>query len=195
MTDSKSNVTIGRLSAVQREQAIGILRGHLSKSTVARRMNVHPSTIGRLEERFRTTGRTRDRPRTGQPRVTTQRQDAFLRQLHLRNHFLTPSASSRQVVGRRGQVSVDTVRRRLLAAGLHARRPYVGPILTNVHRQRRGQHFTGGGRDVGGLKSSLAMNRDSGSLMPTDESACTVAMEKDTLTFASWRRTASEVAV
>ena len=130
---------MGRLSAVQREQAIGMLRGHLSKSTVARRMNVHPSTIGRLEERFRTTGRTRDRPRTGQPRVTTQRQDAFLRQLHLRNRFLTPSASSRQVVGRRGQVSVDTVRRRLRAAGLHARRPYVGPILTNVHRQRRVQ--------------------------------------------------------
>ena len=83
----------------------------------------------------------------------------------------------------------DVYEQRAYTLGIHMSAPSWGSAECN------GQHFTGGGRDVGGLKSSLAMNRDSGSLMPTDEPACTVAMEKDTLTAASWRRTASEVAV
>ena len=41
-----------------------------------------------------------------------------------------------QVHGPRGPVSTDTARRRLRAAGLRNRRPYVGPILTPRHRQR-----------------------------------------------------------
>ena len=55
----------------------------------------------------------------------------------MQNRFQTASSTARRVVGLRGQVCTDTVRRRLRAAGLRARRPYVGPVLTGLHRQRR----------------------------------------------------------
>ena len=133
---------MARLTTAERERALGMLQSGLSQTEVARRLNCNQSTISRLDMRVNLTGSTHDRPRTSQPRVTTQRQDAFIRQLHLRNRFLTPSESSRQVAGRRGQISTSTVRRRLRAAGLHARRPYVGSVLTNMHRQRRLQWTT-----------------------------------------------------
>ena len=131
-----------RLTQTERERAIGMLQSRVSASVVATRFNCSVRTIEYLLERLRRTGSTSDRPRSGQPRVTTNRQDAYIRQLHLRNRFQTTTSTARQVAGRRGQVSASTVQRRLRAAGLHARRPYVGPILTRVHRQRRLQWAT-----------------------------------------------------
>ena len=58
-----------RLSAVQREQAIGMLMGGISQPAVARHFNVAKSTVLRLVRRLEETGSTRDRPRPGQPRV------------------------------------------------------------------------------------------------------------------------------
>ena len=126
-----------RLTNIERGRAIGMLQSNLSASAVARRLNCDPSTITRLQERYRATGSTQDRPRSGQPRVTTRRQDVYIRTAHLRDRFRTATSTSRQLVGRRGQVSADTVRRRLRSGGLQARRPYVGPRLSRVHRQRR----------------------------------------------------------
>ena len=111
----------------------------MSVSEVERRLNCTRTTVYSLRDRLEQTGSTSDRPRSGQPRVTTDRQDVFIRRRHLRNRFQTASSTALQVVGRRGQVSANTVWRRLRAAGLHARRPYVGPILTRLHRQRRMQ--------------------------------------------------------
>jgi len=45
--------------------------------------------------------------------------------------------SAATVIGRRGRIGSDTVHRRLRSAGLRARRPYVGPILTQGHRAGR----------------------------------------------------------
>ena len=114
------------LSREERERALGIFPANLGVRIIARRMNRHYTTISRLRGRFRATGRTADRPRTGQPRVTISRQDVFIRQQHLRDWFMPATVSSRQIYGRRGQVCANTVRRRLQAAGIRARRPYVG---------------------------------------------------------------------
>ena len=51
---------------------------------VARRFNVARSTIIRLTRRVRETGTFADRPRSDAPRVTTVRQDNYIRQRHLR---------------------------------------------------------------------------------------------------------------
>ena len=137
---------MARLTRAERERAVGMLQGRISMRQVAIRLNCNVSTISRLQLRLRATGTVLDRPRPGQPRVTTARQDVFIRQLHLRNRFTTANATGRQIVGRRGPVSGRTVRRRLYAAGLTARRPYVGAILTQRHRQRRMQWATVHGR-------------------------------------------------
>ena len=114
-----------------------MLQGRSSVVEVARRLNCTRNTVYRLRDQLKKTGLTSDRPRSGQLRVTTPRQDAYIRRRHMQNRFQPASSTARRVVGLRGQVFTDTVRRHLQAAGLCARRPYVGPVLTSLHRQRR----------------------------------------------------------
>ncbi|GFS24986.1 transposable element Tcb1 transposase [Elysia marginata] len=61
-----------------------------------------------------------------------------LLEIIMTNTLLSGSASSRQTRGRNSQrLRANTVRRRLSTSGLRARRPYIGPILTQHHRQQR----------------------------------------------------------
>ncbi|GFS25481.1 transposable element Tc1 transposase [Elysia marginata] len=100
-------------------------------------MNVNRTTIFRLRQRLQETNTVSDRPRSGRPRCTTQRQDRNLVRNHVKNRFLSASASSCQTRGRNNQrISANTVRRRLSTSGLRARRPYIGPILTQCHRHQ-----------------------------------------------------------
>ena len=102
---------------------------------VAADFGCHVSTIYRLLERHRVTGDVSDRRHSGRQRVTSVRQDRFIRLTHLRNRFHSALATSRQTRGLYNRrISVDTVRRRLRNAGLRARRPYCGPRLTRRHR-------------------------------------------------------------
>ncbi|GFS14325.1 transposable element Tcb2 transposase [Elysia marginata] len=88
-------------------------------------MNVNRTTIFRLRQRLHETDTVSDRPRCGRPRCTTQRQDRNLVRNHMKNRFLSASASSRQTRGRNNQrISENTVRRRLSTSGLRARRPH-----------------------------------------------------------------------
>ncbi|GFS03425.1 transposable element Tcb1 transposase [Elysia marginata] len=101
-------------------------------------MNVNRTTIFRLRQRLHETDTVSDRPRSGRPRCTTQRQDRNLVRNHVNNRFLSASASSRQTKGRNNQrMSANTVRRRLSTSGLRSRRPYIGPILAQRHRHQR----------------------------------------------------------
>ena len=104
---------------------------------VARHFNCPQSTIERLNEGFLATGTTNDRPRRGQPRVTTGAQGRQIQLMHLRDRFLTATQTAALTPGTRGLVSASTVRRRLHAAGLQNRRPSIGPILTRRHRADR----------------------------------------------------------
>ena len=124
-----------RLTAQQRERALGMLGMGATHDHVAQTLGCHRVTVSRLVQRYRQTGQTTDRPRTGRPRVTTPREDRYLRTLHLRNRFLTVTSSAALALGRR--VSRHTVTRRLRAFGIRAYRPFRGQRLTQAHRQRR----------------------------------------------------------
>ena len=82
-----------RLTEVQRGQAIALLMQRQRQQQVARHFGVHVSTIERLVRRLRETGRDADRPRSGRPRVTSQRQDRAIRLAHLRNRHLTATVA------------------------------------------------------------------------------------------------------
>ena len=125
-----------QLTVDERRIVIGLLRAKLSAREVGRRLNCSHVAVLRLARRYRLTNSTVDLPRPGRPRATTQRQDRFIRRLHLRNPF-QPAAQTLALLLGRVRVSERTVRRRLVAAGLAARRPYVGPVLNANHRQRR----------------------------------------------------------
>ena len=56
--------------------------------------------------------------------------------MHLRNRFQTATATTANTPGlRNNRISAQTVRNRLRENGLHARRPYVGCVLTQCNRE------------------------------------------------------------
>lgn len=121
-----------------RERAIGMLQAGRSQRAVAAHFGVHEATISRLRHRLIQTGSVADRQRPGQPRVTTLRQDRYIRLTHLRDRFRSSARTARETRGRRRRrVSATTVRRRLKDAGIRCRRPYVGARLTRQHRRNR----------------------------------------------------------
>lgn len=61
-----------RLSKVARARAIGQIEACRSFSDIAVYFCVHRSTIFRLDQRYMATGSVDDRPRSGQPRVTSE---------------------------------------------------------------------------------------------------------------------------
>ena len=127
-----------RLSSEERAQVLAMLECGRTQEQVSRRFNVSRSTIVRIIRRKRTTGTHADRPRSGRPRVTSIRQDNYIRQRHLRNRFVTAESTSRVLVGNRGHpISRFTVKRRLRDRGIKCHRPYRGVILTRRHRQQR----------------------------------------------------------
>ena len=129
-----------RLSQMDRGRAIALILQGRSQHDVAQQFGVYESTISRLVQRLRATGRLTDRPRSGRPRVTTQRQDRRVRLVHLRNRLRTATETAREVIGTHGRrVCPRTVRNRLREFDLRPRRPYVGPNLTPRRRQRRMQ--------------------------------------------------------
>ncbi|KAK7106294.1 hypothetical protein V1264_017563 [Littorina saxatilis] len=129
---------MARLSREDRQIALGRLQAGQSESAIARHFHVSQSTISRLWVRFQATGSVADLPRAGRPRATTAAHDRFIRLLHLRNRFLSASSSVQALPGPH-RLSDQTVRNRLHEAGLRARRPHRGAVLTRRHRQNRVQ--------------------------------------------------------
>ena len=123
---------------VQRGQAIALLMQGQRQQQGARHFGVHVSTIERLVRRLRKTGRVADRPRSGRPRVTSQRQDRAIRLAHLRNRHLTATETAVNTVGSQNRrIHPKTVRNRLREFGLRARRPNVDLPLNRARRARR----------------------------------------------------------
>ena len=75
VTNVLDTATMPRLTAAQREWAIGRLTAGDDPKTVAEAFNIYFTTVYRLQQRFVARGVTDDRPRSGRPRVTTPRQD------------------------------------------------------------------------------------------------------------------------
>ena len=60
------------------ERALGMLQGGISTADVARAINCNVCTVRGLRQRYRETGRTSDRPRSGRPRVAIHAQDRYI---------------------------------------------------------------------------------------------------------------------
>ena len=127
-----------RLDKVARACAIGQIEAGRQLKDVAAAMGVYKPTITRLSQCYVHTGSVEDCPRSGQPRVRSQRTDRAIRLRHLRNRFCPATETANATPGRhRPRISVHTVRRRLRDAGIRCRRPYYGADLTRGHRLRR----------------------------------------------------------
>ena len=67
-----------RLSDQNRAIAIGYLEAGTPVKQVAKRMGVCPKAIRKLRLKFQLSGQVKDLPQSGQPKVTTVREDRLL---------------------------------------------------------------------------------------------------------------------
>ena len=84
-------------------------------------------------EKTHQTNTVKELPRSGRPRVTSQREDGALHRLVRRMPFATSPVLKRQWLPNSG-LSARTVRNRLKSAGLKSRRVSKRPILSNRHQ-------------------------------------------------------------
>ena len=125
-----------RLGTDARHRAIGMIQAGTPQRDVALRFGVHWNTISSLWRRFQTTGSGSERPRSGRPRVTSQRQDQYIRVMHLCNRFQTAGVTARTIPWLR-RIHPRTVRNRSLEHHIRPRRPCVRTLLLPRHCAER----------------------------------------------------------
>ncbi len=130
---------MSQMSQILKERAIGMLTAGMSTRAVARELNVHFSTISRLQRRFRARfGSTSNRPHNRRPHVTTSAQDLHIQHLHLQDHLRPATRTAAATISLHNQrISAQTVRNCLRAAHLHSRHPHRGLDLTAVRHRNR----------------------------------------------------------
>ena len=96
------------------------------------------SVVVRLHRKFQATNSVLERPRSGRPKKTTQREDRFITRQALQWRGTTANIIRDQLrVATNTNVSTRTICNRLHEAGLHSRRPAIRPRLTADHRRAR----------------------------------------------------------
>ena len=126
-----------RLNCEQKLLVVGQIQAGRRKGDVARHFGISARTVTRTLAKFNNTGTVKDLPRSGRPRVTTQREDAFIAIHSRRNHFRSAPVINREMQVRRRagerRISHQTVRNRLRARVLNARRAAVKQKLSQRH--------------------------------------------------------------
>ncbi|GBP00212.1 Transposable element Tc3 transposase [Eumeta japonica] len=120
------------LTPVQRLTIVALRDSGLNVSNIADRVGVTRRTVYAWLKRFDDEGNVERHPPHPRQRATTAEQDNDIVAAHSLASF-TPT----RVTATLHNVSMETVRRRLRAAGIYCRRPAKKPSLTQAHRDER----------------------------------------------------------
>ncbi|XP_041376675.1 uncharacterized protein LOC121389129 [Gigantopelta aegis] len=112
-----------RTSVDQKSQIIGMRNAGMTFKAIGRQLGYHYTVISRLVRKHAVTNSVKDLPRSGRPRVTSNREDVALGRLVQRLPFATSTALKREWLPNR-QLSTRTVRNRLKLLGLSSSDPY-----------------------------------------------------------------------
>lgn len=123
-----------QLSEFTKGRIVGLLEANISIRDVAKKIGCSTRTVQKWWNKFRTDGNVDRKKGSGRPSLSSSRQDRNLVLLCKRNRFLP---TRKLILGRNFPFSLRTAHRRLLCAGLHARRPLKRTPLTVRHRMNR----------------------------------------------------------
>jgi transposase len=123
-----------RISEAQRWQIIGMHTTGMSFKVIGRQMGYHYTVVSRLVRRHTQTNNVKDLPRSGRPRVTSDRDDRALQRLVRRMPFATSPVLKQHWLPNR-RLSTRTIRNRLKSAGFKSRRVIKRPLLADRHQR------------------------------------------------------------
>lgn len=127
-----------QISEALRGQIILLYRQGVSQVKIAKTIKCSRCAVQNTIKRFQQTGTYRNLPKSGRKRVTTAREDRLIELTALRDRRQSAVGISSELRGQLNTVvSVRTIRRRLAAANLPARKPRRKPLLTEKHRKQR----------------------------------------------------------
>ena len=118
----------------QRGQIIGMWEAGHRVAEIATMMGLSKPTVRRWIGRWQESGNLLDRPRCGAPKKTTPDEDQLIAN-EVRNNPLTNASALQETLHL--DISTDTIRRRLHAAGIHHHPPATKPKLQERHREAR----------------------------------------------------------
>lgn len=127
-----------KLTDSERNQVIGMIRAGRNQIEVAAEFDVSQSVISRLFSRYTETGSVSERPRSGRPRKTNAAQDRYIGISAARRPTVTCrnlAADLREATG--VQLSIETIRKRLLEDGTVSRRLLRRVPLTREDKRAR----------------------------------------------------------
>ena len=88
-----------RITQNLRECAFGMLNAGMTMNAVVMNIGCSTRAIRQLRQRFQATGRTKDQPRSGHPRVMMRGQDHYIWNTLPRNRFQTATATDANTRG------------------------------------------------------------------------------------------------
>ena len=135
------------LNETDRWRAVGMIEVGVRDIDITRQFGVHRNTVDTLWRGYQQFGTNGDRSRSGRPRVTSNRQDTYIRVVHLRERLRNSTLTARNIPDLR-RISPRTVRNRLRERGIRPRPPARRPVLQQRDRVarfawcRQHKHFT-----------------------------------------------------
>lgn len=117
---------------------VGLHKSGKSIREISKLQKIPLSTVHYIIKKFKTQGKTSNNHRSGRPRVTTSTEDLNIVMKSKRNRRLTaPEIAADINLGRSKPVSVTTIKRRLLDAGLKGCIAASKPLLKTINKKKR----------------------------------------------------------
>ena len=110
------------------------LESQFSHAEIGAQLNIHPSTVTKFLQRFKSHESIENLPRSGRPRKTSETRDRWIaRNAESQTHV--PLKVLKDILNI--DINQRTIRRRLREAGIRKWRAVNRPLLTKVHAYKR----------------------------------------------------------
>lgn len=126
------------LTIAERSQIVLLSTLGWSQVAIAKKMICSRCAVQFTLKRYKETGSYENKPKTGQRRCTSERDDRILKRMAIRNRRKSSKELNSELWTHHGvSISSVTVRRRLKEVNLHGRVARRKPYLTAEHKKKR----------------------------------------------------------